>query len=662
MPQRPTRGGGFRPGGPAASGWPARPGGGGPARPGGVAVAPVPAVGGGGNRPGAQPPVELWHWSVARSRGSAAPPHVPEEPVELPAMISVGDLAERLMVSSNTIIMALIKNGVFANQNQQIDFAAAEKAATALEIQVIQEKQTTASDGIREGVDTRATSGGTESRPPIITIMGHVDHGKTKLLDAIRETKVQEGEAGGITQRIGAYQIEVQGRKITFLDTPGHEAFTAMRARGASVTDIAVLVIAADDGVMPQTKEAISHAKAAGVPIIVAINKIDAPGSNPERIKTQLSENQVMPEEYGGDTPVVEVSAREKLGIDDLLETVLLVSDIAELKANPNVPATGVVIESRRDPNRGPTATVLIQNGTLNMRDSFVVGMTSGSVRAMQDDRGRKVRRALPSMPVEISGLNDVPEAGDILTVMGDHEARALAEQRGFDRQAAQQSEKLSLENALRNVATGGTKELRLILKAAEQGSLAAIENQLNRIDGAAVQVSVIYKGVGAIGESDVSLASASQAIIIGYNVRPDVAGKRAAEARGVDIRFYDVIYTMIDDVRAAMTGLLDPIEREVSDGYAEVRELFRLPNKIVAAGLYVTDGTIRRNDRVRVLRNGAVMHDGTVNSLRRGKEDAREVRAGLECGLSLDSFNDYEMGDSLEFYHKEQIAAAIAG
>ena len=566
------------------------------------------------------------------------------------------------MVTPTTLITALIKNGVFATVNQQIDFAAAAKAAATLEIQVEQAEQISAADDIREGTDTRATTGGTEPRPPIITIMGHVDHGKTKLLDSIRETKVQEGEAGGITQRIGAYQVEVQGRKITFLDTPGHEAFTAMRARGASVTDIAVLVVAADDGVMPQTKEAISHAKAAHVPIVVAINKIDAPGANPERIKTQLSENEVMPEEYGGDTPVVEVSAREKLGIDDLLETLLLVADVAELKANSNTTATGVVIESRRDPNRGPMATVLVQNGTLNLRDAFVAGTVSGSVRAMTDDRGRKVRRALPSFPVEITGFDGVPEAGDTLVVMDEREARALAERRQIERQGVNVSDgRLSLENALRNVSTAGTKELRLIVKAAEQGSIAAIENQLNRIESEMVQISVLHTGVGAIGESDISLASASQAIILGYNVRPDVAGKRAAEARGVDVRFYNVIYTLIDDVRAAMSGLLDPVERETTDGYAEVRELFKLPNRIVAAGLYVTDGVIRRNDRVRVLRNGAVVHDGTVTTLRRIKEDAREVRAGLECGLSLDGFNEYEIGDSLEFYHKDQIAAVLS-
>ncbi len=580
----------------------------------------------------------------------------------LPAVISVGDLAERFMVTPTTLITALIKNGVFATVNQQIDFAAALKAAGTLEIQVAQAEQMTAAEDMRENTDTRATTGGTEPRPPIITIMGHVDHGKTKLLDSIRETKVQEGEAGGITQRIGAYQVEVQGRKITFLDTPGHEAFTAMRARGASVTDIAVLVVAADDGVMPQTKEAISHAKAAKVPIVVAINKIDTPGANPERIKAQLSENDVIPEEYGGDTPVVEVSAREKLGIDELLETLLLVADVAELKANSNAAATGVVIESRRDPNRGPMATVLVQNGTLNLRDAFVAGVVSGSVRAMTDDRGRKVRRALPSFPVEITGFDGVPEAGDTLVVMDEREARALAERRQIERQGANTSDgRLSLENALRNVSTAGTKELRLIVKAAEQGSIAAIENQLNRIESEMVQISVIHTGVGAIGESDISLASASQAIILGYNVRPDVAGKRAAEARGVDVRFYNVIYTLIDDVRAAMSGLLDPVERETTDGYGEVRELFKLPNRIIAAGLYVTDGTIRRNDRVRVLRNGAVVHDGTVTTLRRIKEDAREVRAGLECGVSLDNFNDYEIGDSLEFYHKDQIAAVLS-
>ncbi|MHB8648310.1 MAG: translation initiation factor IF-2 [Thermomicrobiales bacterium] len=643
MPGKPPRGG-FRPG-PSRTGGGPRPGGGRP----------------GGGRPGNRGPSTN---GVAGERMAQVRrgPVRPEEPVVLPAVISVGDLSERLMLSPTEVIKALIGVGVFANINQQIDYATAEKVGAALEIEVAPAEQATDAEGITAAVDSRAT-GGTDTRPPIVTIMGHVDHGKTKLLDAIRETKVAEGEAGGITQRIGAYQVEVQGRKISFLDTPGHEAFTAMRARGARATDIAVLVVAADDGVKPQTLEAIAHAKAANVPIIVAINKIDAVGANVDRVKVQLSDAEVIPEDYGGDTPTVEVSAKEKLGIDDLLDTILLVADIAELKANPHVPATGVIIETNRDPSRGVTATVLIQNGTLNLRDSVVVGTIYGRIKAMQDDRGRKVRRALPSMPVEITGLDDVPEAGDILqTYVDDREARTVAEQRRLERQASSFSDvRLSLENALRNVQTGGTKELRLILKAAEQGSLGAIQNALNKLDDPSVQINIIHTGVGAIGESDVSLASASQAIIIGYNVRPDVAGKRAADSRGVDIRFYDVIYHLVDDVKAAMTGMLDPIEQETTDGYADVRELFKLPNKIVAAGLYVTDGVIRRNDRVRVLRNGAVVHDGTVTTLRRMKDDAREVQAGYECGLSLDGFNEYEVGDTLEFYRKEQIAARLA-
>ncbi|MCA1669720.1 MAG: translation initiation factor IF-2 [Thermomicrobia bacterium] len=643
MPGKPPRGG-FRPGPPRTGGGP-RPGGGRP----------------GGGRSGRRGPYTNGA-SGERMAQVRRGPARPEEPVVLPAVISVGDLSERLMLSPTEVIKALIGVGVFANINQQIDYATAEKVGAALEIEVAPAEQATDAEGIVAAVDSRATEG-TEARPPIVTIMGHVDHGKTKLLDAIRETKVAEGEAGGITQRIGAYQVEVQGRKISFLDTPGHEAFTAMRARGARATDIAVLVVAADDGVKPQTLEAIAHARAANVPIIVAINKIDAIGANVDRVKAQLSEAEVVPEDYGGDTPTVEVSAKEKLGIDDLLDTILLVADIAELKANPNAAASGVIIETNRDPSRGVTATVLIQNGTLNLRDSVVVGTIYGRIKAMQDDHGRKVRRALPSMPVEITGLDDVPEAGDILqTYVDDREARTVAEQRRLDRQSSSFSDvRLSLENALRNVQTGGTKELRLILKAAEQGSLGAIQNALTKLDDPSVQINIIHTGVGAIGESDVSLASASQAIIIGYNVRPDVAGKRAADSRGVDIRFYDVIYHLVDDVKAAMTGMLDPIEQETTDGYADVREIFKLPNKIVAAGLYVTDGVIRRNDRVRVLRNGAVIHDGTVTTLKRMKDDAREVQAGYECGLSLDGFNDYEVGDTLEFYRKEQIAARLA-
>ena len=644
MPGKPPRGG-FRPGPPRTGGGP-RPGGGRP----------------GGGRPGNRGPNTNGAGGGERMAQVRRGPVRPEEPVVLPAVISVGDLSERLMLSPTEVIKALIGVGVVANIHQQIDYATAEKVGAALEIEVAPAERASDAEGIATAVDSRATEG-TETRPPIVTIMGHVDHGKTKLLDAIRETKVAEGEAGGITQRIGAYQVEVQGRKISFLDTPGHEAFTAMRARGARATDIAVLVVAADDGVKPQTLEAIAHAKAANVPIIVAINKIDAVGANVDRVKVQLSEADVIPEDYGGDTPTVEVSAKEKLGIDDLLDTILLVADIAELKANPHVPATGVIIEANRDPSRGVTATVLIQNGTLNLRDSVVVGTIYGRIKAMQDDRGRKVRRALPSMPVEVTGLDDVPEAGDILqTYTDDREARTVAEQRRLERQASTVSDvRLSLENALRNVQTGGTKELRLILKAAEQGSLGAIQNALNKLDDPSVQLNIIHTGVGAIGESDVSLASASQAIIIGYNVRPDVAGKRAAESRGVDIRFYDVIYHLVDDIKAAMTGMLDPIEQETTDGYADVRELFKLPNKIVAAGLYVTDGVIRRNDRVRVLRNGAVIHDGTVTTLKRMKDDAREVQAGYECGLSLDGFNEYEIGDSLEFYRKEQVAARLA-
>jgi translation initiation factor IF-2 len=647
MPGKPR--GGFRPGPPRTGGGP-RPGGGGGGRP-----------GGGGRRGGGRGPNTNGASGERFAQARRAPAR-PEEPVVLPAVISVGDLSERFMLSPTEIIKALIANGVFANINQQIDYETAAKVAEALSIEVLPAEAATAAEDITASMDTRAMEG-TDTRPPIVTIMGHVDHGKTKLLDAIRETKVAEGEAGGITQRIGAYQVEVQGRKVTFLDTPGHEAFTAMRARGARVTDIAVLVVAADDGVKPQTLEAISHAKAANVPIVVAINKIDAVGANVDRVKAQLAEAEVVPEDYGGDTPTVEVSAKEKLGIDDLLDTLILVADIAELKANPNAPATGVIIEAKNDPARGITATVLVQNGTLNLRDSIVIGTVYGRVRAMQDDRGRKVRRALPSMPVEITGMEGMPEAGDILQVhLDDREARQLAEQQRLERQAASISnERLSLENALRNVQTGGTKELRLILKAAEQGSLGAITQALNKVEGEAVQINVIHQGVGAIGESDVSLASASQAIIVGYNVRPDVAGKRAAEARGVDIRFYDVIYHLVDDVKAAMTGMLDPIERETTDGYADVRELFRLPNKIVAAGLYVTDGVIRRNDRVRVLRNGAVIHDGTVSTLKRMKDDVREVQAGYECGLTLDGFNEYTSGDSLEFYRKEQIAATLA-
>ncbi|MEJ7761520.1 MAG: translation initiation factor IF-2, partial [Thermomicrobiales bacterium] len=500
-------------------------------------------------------------------------------------------------------------------------------------------------------------------RPPVVTIMGHVDHGKTKLLDAVRSANVAEGEAGGITQHIGAYQIETQGRKVTFLDTPGHEAFTAMRARGAQATDIAILVVAADDGVMPTTREAIAHIKSANVPMVVAINKIDLPAANPERVKQQLAENEVVPEEWGGDVPMVEVSAREKLGLDDLLEVLLLVADVNELKANPHRPATGVVIEAKVDRMRGPVATLLVQSGTLNLRDVVVAGSTSGRVKAMFDDRGKRIRRAEPSFPVEVLGLLELPQAGDTFQVYEDEKvARALVEERRARRRADSLvgDRPVKLTELYSQVQEGETAELRVILKADVQGSLGAIQTALLKLNEGGqqtVQVTIQFAGAGAITESDVSLASATRSIIIGFNVRPDVAAKRAADTSKVDIRFYNIIYNLLDEVKAAMVGLLAPIFQDVTDGYAEVRDTFKLPSGDAVAGLYVLDGKISRNSRVRVLRDGTVVHEGTVKSLKRFKDDVRDVAAGYECGIGLDSYNDLVVKDQLEFFHSEEVA-----
>ena len=501
-----------------------------------------------------------------------------------------------------------------------------------------------------------------------MTIMGHVDHGKTKLLDAIRSTNVAEGEAGGITQHIGAYQVETQGRKVTFLDTPGHEAFTAMRARGAQATDIAVLVVAADDGVMPTTREAIAHIKSANVPMIVAINKIDLPAANPDRVKQQLSEIEVMPEEWGGDVPFVEVSAREKLGLDDLLEVILLVADVHELKANPNKPASGVVIEAKIDRNRGPVATVLIQSGTLNLRDIVVAGATWGRVKAMFDDRGQRVRRGRArASPVEILGLLEVPQAGDhVQVVRGRDEQRASSSSsatRSAGSSASRPTASIKLTDICIQVSDGGTTaELRVILKADVQGSLGAIQAallKLNEETDAGVRLSITlrrHRRDHRVGRQPGGRRRKS--IIIGFNVRPDVAAKRAADASGVDIRFYNIIYNLIDEVKAAMTGLLAPVFQDVTDGYAEVRETFRLPSGDVVAGLL----RARRQDHAQLAGARAAQRHGdasraAIKSLKRFKDDVREVAAGYECGLGLEGFNDLQVKDQIEFFHREEIA-----
>jgi translation initiation factor IF-2 len=593
---------------------------------------------------------------------------VVREPVTLPPVLTVAELAAKLQTTGIEVIKELMKLQIMANINQQIDYGTAHQVATALGWETSEDVPEIVQRADADFESRRLEASNDPSataRPPVVTIMGHVDHGKTKLLDAIRSANVAEGEAGGITQHIGAYQVDTQGRKVTFLDTPGHEAFTAMRARGAQSTDIAILVVAADDGVMPTTREAIAHIKSANVPMVVAINKIDLAAANPDRVKQQLSEIEVVPEEWGGDVPVVEVSAREKYGLDDLLEVILLVADVHELKANPLKPASGVVVEAKIDRNRGPLATVLIQSGTLNLRDIVVAGATWGRVKAMFDDRGKRLRRAEPSTPVEILGLLEVPQAGDHVQVFEDERAaRDLVEQR----QAQRRVETLHAERAVKltdlnsQVQAGATSELRVIVKADVQGSLGAIQTallKLNESTDQSVQLSITYAGTGAITESDVSLAVATKSIIIGFNVRPDVAAKRAADSTGVDIRFYNIIYNLLDEVKAAMNGLLAPVFQEVTDGYAEVRETFRLPSGDVVAGLYVLDGKISRNSRARVLRSGTVVNEGSIKSLKRFKDDVREVAAGYECGLGLDGFNDLQVSDQIEFYRREEIARA---
>ncbi|MGB9634114.1 MAG: translation initiation factor IF-2, partial [Chloroflexaceae bacterium] len=577
--------------------------------------------------------------------------------------------SEATGIGASEILKALLKGGVLANINQQIDYETAALIAADFSIETVEKVPEQLASVVEDVKDVllKQDPRDMRPRPPVVTIMGHVDHGKTKLLDAIRSSRVAEGEAGGITQHIGAYQIEINHRKITFLDTPGHEAFTAMRARGAQVTDIVILVVAADDGVMPQTREAIAHVKAAGVPMIVAINKIDLPTANPGRIKEQLAAADVIVEEFGGDVPCVEVSARAKINIDGLLEMILLVADMLELKANPNAPAVGTIIEAELDKSRGPVATVLIQNGTLRPEDNVLVGGVAGKIKSMFSDSGKRLRFAEPSTPVEILGLEGVPQAGDILQVMDDLAvAREIALQRTRQTRMeaiATTARGASLEDLFSKVQQGQVKELNIILKADVQGSIGAIEHQFNQLNEAQseVQIKVIHKGTGAITEGDVNLAAASQAIIIGFNARPDPAARRAAEQQGIDIRFYNIIYQLTDDIKKAITGMLAPTFKEVVEGYAEVRSTFRLPTREIVAGLYVSDGKITRTgQRVRVLRNGAVIHDGKISSLKRFKDDVREVTASYECGLVVEGFTDVQVGDTMEFYRQERVEGSF--
>ena len=594
-----------------------------------------------------------------RNAGPAAPPAPKQEPVR-PKLIKIGEslsvkeLASKLGREVNEVIKKLMMLGVMATINQEVDFDTASLIAGEFAVTVEELPPEIDPTVVPEIEDDPSTL---VHRPPVVTVMGHVDHGKTSLLDAIRQTHVTSQEAGGITQHIGAYQVVQQGKKIVFLDTPGHEAFTSMRARGAQVTDIAILVVAADDGVMPQTIEAINHAKAAKVPIIVAINKMDKPDANPERVQQQLTEYGLVAEAWGGDTIMAPVSAAKKTGINELLEMILLVAEVQDLKANPNRPAIGTIVEAELDKGKGPVATVLVQNGTLRIGDTIIAGTAFGKVRAMTNDRGEKVKKAPPSTPVEVIGLSDVPQAGDILSVVDERTARGIAEKRMAKNKAdsVTQGQKVTLEDLFQQIQAGNIKDLNLLVKADVQGSIEALRQSLESLKNKEVRVMIVHSGVGAINESDVMLASASNALIIGFNVRPDANARRAAETEKVDMRMYRVIYDAINDVEAAMTGMLAPEFREVILGRVEVRQVFNIPKGIVA-GSYVLEGKITSTSQIRLLRNGIVVHEGKLDSLRRFKDDVKEVAAGYECGITLEKYRDVKEGDIVEAFVMEQI------
>ncbi|MDR3270798.1 MAG: translation initiation factor IF-2 [Peptococcaceae bacterium] len=575
--------------------------------------------------------------------------------IVIPESLTVQELAAKMSRKVSELILKLINLGVMATINQELDAETAVILANdmGVTVEVRAEKSLAVIEDLLDNPEDLHT------RPPVVTVMGHVDHGKTSLLDAIRTTHVIESEAGGITQHIGAYQVEINGQKITFLDTPGHEAFTSMRARGAQVTDIAVLVVAADDGVMPQTIEAINHAKAADVPIIVAMNKIDKPDANPEKVKQELTEYGLVVEEWGGETIAVPVSAKTKINIPQLLEMILLVAEVKELKANPDRPAMGTVIEAKLDKGKGPVATVLVAKGTLRVGDVIVAGAFFGRIRAMVDDKGRKLKKATPSMPVEIQGLSEVPAAGELFYAIADEKlARQITSARSTEKriQDAQQTTKVSLENLFDRLKEGEVKELNIIIKGDVQGSVEALHQSLLRLSTGEVRVNPIHGGVGAITETDVMLAAASNAIIIGFNVRPVANTQETAELQGVDIRLYRVIYDAIEDVKAAMTGLLDPDYKEVVLGRAEIRQVFKVPKAGSVAGCYVVENKILRTASVRVIRDGIVVHEGTIDSLRRFKDDVREVTEGYECGIGIERFNDIKEGDIIEAFTIEEV------
>ena len=604
-------------------------------------------------------------WMPPAPRIAPPRPLVPEEvpitrKITITEGISIKELSEKLEARAKDVIKRLLDKGVFATINQTLDSQTAteisrgfgaDTSVISFEEEVIHEVEET--DRPEDLVP----------RAPVVTVMGHVDHGKTSVLDAIRETNVTAHEAGGITQHIGAYQVQAQGRKIIFLDTPGHEAFTLMRARGAKVTDIVVLVVAADDGVMPQTIEAINHARAAKVPIVVAINKIDKPEAQPERVKKQLADLNLMPESWGGDTVTVEVSAKQKTNLELLLEMILLVADIQALKANPKRLATGTVLEGKLDRGRGPVATILVQNGTLHAGDSFIVGPFYGKVRAMIDDRGRTALTAPPSTPVEVLGLEDVPQAGDRLQVIADTlKARQISIHRlaKLRETALAKSARLTLEHLHEQLAAGDVKELPLIIKADVLGSVEVLTDSLNKLSTDKVKVKVIHAGVGAITETDVLLASASNAVIIGFSVRPERKAADLAQLEKVDIRLHTIIYNVTDEIKKAMKGLLAVTYKETQLGHAEVRDTFRIPKVGTVAGCYVQDGKLTRAAKIRLLRDSVVIHDGKVRSLRRFKEDVPEVKSGVECGLALENFNDLKVGDVIESYVTEAVTEPV--
>jgi len=590
-----------------------------------------------------------------------APPAPARPKIQISENIAIKDLAQKMGIMSKVLLKKLLDRGILVNINQNVDLKIAEQLAGEFGYDV---EVTTYEEVVAREQEVEETDAGLLKRPPVVTIMGHVDHGKTSLLDAIRESNIAGGESGGITQHIGAYQVKAGQRAITFIDTPGHEAFTRMRARGALVTDIVVLVVAADDGVMPQTREAIDHARAAKVPIVVAINKIDKPDANPDRIKQQLAQNDLLIEEYGGDTVCVEISARKKINIDTLLEMILLVSDILDLKATPNRLATGTTLEARLDKSRGPIATILVQNGTLHVSDVFVAGAVMGRVRAMFDDKGAKMKEATPGLPVEVLGFQGVAQAGDSFQVFKDEfKARSIVAFRQTKARelAARSGGRLSLDQLFNKIQQGEIRELPIIIKADVQGSIEVLKDTLTKLGSEEVKIKIIHSGTGAVTLSDVLLASASNAIIIGYNVRPEPKARELAEKEKVDIRAYTVIYNIVSEIKSALEGLLRPTLKEVFMGSAEVRDTFRIPKVGLIAGCYVVSGKLIRNATVRLVRDHVVVYEGRISSLRRFKDDASEVRESFECGVGLENFQDVKIGDYIEAFTIEKIARQLA-